>query len=135
MEDYEHSSETEYNEVNPVTVLIILTVGIVLFCGCSIFWFIRYKRSLIEELEDLTESEEKFLELRRLRNQLKRATKKPDPEDPGKADRLTALLAETKLKFLNEFMGLLEIVDYSKENNKMDIEDCQICQEPYIEGE
>ena len=121
--------------MSPQVILIIGTTFFVLVCGCTIFWFIKYKRSQIGEFEELTESEEKFLELRRIRGQIRKAQKNPDPDDPGKFERLTALLAETKLRFLNEFMDLLEIVDYLKEDNKMDIEDCQICQEPYVEGE
>ena len=118
-----------------MVVLVLMTIGIILFCSCSIFWFIRHKRQQVGEYEELTESEEKFLELKRIRGQLHRAKKNPDPSDPGKIDRLNGLLAETKLRFLNEFLDLLELVDYCKENNKMDIDACAICTVEYEEGE
>lgn len=133
-EDYEFDSEAR-KEVNPVVVLVLMTVGIILFCGCSIFWFIRYKRAQLAEYEDLTEAEEKFLELKRIRGQIHRTKKNPDPDDPGKLDRLNGLLAETKLRFLNEFLDLLEVIDYSKEENVHDIDACAICTVDYEEGE
>jgi hypothetical protein len=115
-------------------VLVLLTIAIILFCVISLLVFAKFKKRTGEEFEALTESEEKYLAIMDIRKKIRKLVKSGDATNVDEIERLQVELAELKAIYLQDVLDVLETIVYRRAQSKMEIDGCQVCMDPYIEG-
>lgn len=102
--------------ISETTILILLIVGIVVFCLFSLAGYVYYRRKLSEEFfEAITETDERYLVIFDLRKKIRKLERKAkDTLDNSELlierKKLLAELEQLKEKQTEEFLSYLEFI-------------------------
>ena len=105
-------------KISEGTILVLLIIGIVLFCLCSLGAYVYYRRKLSEEFfEPITETDERFLQIFEIRKKIRKIERKArDVVDNSdmlvERKKLLAELEQIKEAQTDEFLGYLEFIQF-----------------------
>lgn len=127
-------------KISETTIIVLLTVGLVLFCLCSLGAYVYWRRKRSEEFfEAITETDERFLEIFNIRKKIRKIERKAkDTVDNSELlkerKKLLAELEQLKEKQTEEFLGFLEFIQFFDGIEDLKQESCSICMDQYKTG-